>query len=291
MDDRYYKDKEAYNAKFVNNKLTIDDIIKAKKIKCLSVLIDLKGTKSLLKDNEYDYIKKINEFYNVVESFFSYRATNFGDFLAITFSDSFYIEIYNPESSKKKSFSASSHKDSGYELELLLAEIINLVSLIDSRGFKVRIFCSLGYTYRRVFQNTFAITIQKNEFLKPGLIHLFGFGNCMKNVFEAESGHFKGIFFVDEQLYKKIIIHMDDYGSYFLKLSNTKFICIINEKYKSEKFGGYLSEIDSHAFLLENLYSRIKSEQSELYKKDRKKFDFIWKKYVENYRDRIKNKN
>jgi hypothetical protein len=66
-----------------------------------------------------------------------------------------------------------------------------------------------------------------DETMKPTIIHLFGFGDSMMRVFDAESSHFKGNFFIDETLFKTVNIPFINKGSFTAKDTGARFICIL----------------------------------------------------------------
>jgi hypothetical protein len=167
----------------------------------------------------------MNRFYYLFESWFGWRAPNFGVHICMTFSDTFYLEVYNPDEPKRKTW-ARGATHPGEELEGVFAELFNLLMNVKTEGFEFRTYVSRGYTYRRVFQHDIFLPLTRDHVLKPTVIHLFGFGDCMMRVFDAAESHFEGRFFIDEALFDAINIPFNNKGSFVTQRTGARFVCI-----------------------------------------------------------------
>lgn len=217
---------EELDVQMQQREFTDDDILRTEKTDCLSILVDLKGTKTKLKNNMEQHIRQINRFYYHFEKWCGWRGLNLGEHMGMTFSDSFYLEVYNPEKPKQKIYEGGK-THSGREIECIFVEIFNLLLNIQCEGHVFRTYVSRGHTYRRVFQHDIILPLNMDETMKPTIIHLFGFGDCMMRVFDAESSHFKGNFFIDETLFKIVNIPFKNKGSFIAKDTGARFICIL----------------------------------------------------------------
>lgn len=221
----FWERMQKYFLQLERGELTQNDILQTNRTDCLSVLVDIKGAYSNLQQNEAAYVQRMNRFYYIFESWLGWRGKNFGEHMAMTFGDSFYLEAYNPDAPRVKTWCRHAHP--GAEIKEMLCEIFNLVSNTEQEGFLIRTYISRGYTYRRVFQNDVVLPLAADHILKPTVIHLFGFGDSMMRVFDAVESQFKGEIFIDEALFLSLSPPLKNKGIFVARRTRARFVCIV----------------------------------------------------------------
>ena len=147
-------------------------------VPCRSLLIDIKGTRRAMlgpPEEMHKRVELLNIFYDICESYFSWRFRKYGDFQCLTFSDSCYTEVYCEPPSDSE----------------LVKDACELAERLTLKNMLPRLYLSKGYSARR------DLSLVRTA---SGIFHSFGAGDAITKVFDAEGSHFEGIVFAESSM-------------------------------------------------------------------------------------------
>lgn len=151
-------------------------LIDSKKIYSRAILIDMKGTKNIMRGNLDELIKKMDRFYTICEGIYLNKSDKLGEFFCVTFSDTCYSEFYT---------------EPPFNIQLLELTI-DIIAKLTKVDIISRCIISKGYTIKR-----YQSLLPENKFIN----NLFGVGTTVLKAFEGEESHFKGTIYLGKELY------------------------------------------------------------------------------------------
>lgn len=151
-------------------------LLYSKKSDSRAILIDMKGTKNIMRGDLDELIEKMNLFYTICEGIYLNKSDKLGDFFCVTFSDTCYSEFYT---------------EPPFNIQLLELTI-DIIEKLTKVNIVSRCIMSKGYTIKR-----YQSLLPENKFIN----NLFGVGTTVLKAFEGEESHFKGTIYLERELY------------------------------------------------------------------------------------------